>query len=77
MILLYTGICFVWCIEENKSNGMVCYESDIQCRYFYSVIPDMNLLIPLIFQAPEFYLKHGYTQVFELSEYPKTGKRHY
>ena len=29
------------------------------------------------FQAPEFYLKHGYEQVFELSEYPKTGKRHY
>ena len=29
------------------------------------------------FQAPEFYLKHGYKQVFELSEYPKTGKRHY
>ena len=29
------------------------------------------------FQAPEFYVKHGYKQVFELSEYPKTGKRHY
>ncbi len=29
------------------------------------------------FQAPEFYMKHGYKQVFELSEYPKTGIRHY
>ena len=29
------------------------------------------------FQAPKFYLKHGYKQVFELTEYPKTGKRHY
>lgn len=29
------------------------------------------------FQAPEFYKKHGYQQVFTLEEYPYTGKRHY
>ena len=38
MILSYTGICFVWCIEENKSNDIVCYEGDIQCRYFYATM---------------------------------------
>ena len=38
MILSYTGICFVWCIEENKSNDIVYYESDIQCRYFYATM---------------------------------------
>ena len=38
MLLSYTGICFVWCIEENKSNDIVCYESDIQCRYFYAIL---------------------------------------
>ena len=43
MILSYTGICFVWCIEENKSNGIVCYESDIQCRYFYAIIPSLTV----------------------------------
>ena len=29
------------------------------------------------FQAPEFYKKHGYCEVFALEEYPYTGKRHY
>ncbi|MBO4458412.1 MAG: GNAT family N-acetyltransferase [Butyrivibrio sp.] len=29
------------------------------------------------FQAPEFYKKHGYKEVFTLEEYPYTGKRHY
>ena len=29
------------------------------------------------FQAPEFYIKHGYDEVFTLAEYPYTGKRHY
>ena len=29
------------------------------------------------FQAPEFYKKHGYQEVFVLEEYPYTGKRHY
>ncbi|SDP30097.1 GNAT family N-acetyltransferase [Clostridium gasigenes] len=29
------------------------------------------------FQAPEFYKQHGYKKVFELKEYPVTGKRYY
>lgn len=29
------------------------------------------------FQSPEFYIKHGYREVFTLEEYPYTGKRHY
>lgn len=29
------------------------------------------------FQAPEFYKKHGYQEVFALQEYPVTGKRYY
>lgn len=29
------------------------------------------------FQAPGFYRKHGYEQVFALTEYPYTGKRYY
>ena len=29
------------------------------------------------FQAPDFYKKHGYEEVFALKEYPYTGERHY
>ena len=29
------------------------------------------------FQAPMFYIKHGYKEVFTLEEYPVTGKRYY
>lgn len=29
------------------------------------------------FQAPGFYLKHGYKEVFALKEYPYTGSRYY
>lgn len=29
------------------------------------------------FQAPDFYRKHGYEEVFSLREYPYTGSRHY
>ncbi|MDD2958339.1 MAG: GNAT family N-acetyltransferase [Lachnospiraceae bacterium] len=29
------------------------------------------------FQAPEFYKKHGYKEIFTLNEYPCTGKRYY
>lgn len=29
------------------------------------------------FQAPEFYEKYGYKEVFALENYPLTGKRHY
>jgi len=29
------------------------------------------------FQAPDFYKKHGYKEVFTLKEYPYTGERYY
>ena len=29
------------------------------------------------FQAPNFYQKHGYKEVFTLKDYPCTGQRHY
>ena len=31
----------------------------------------------LEFQAPSFYLNHGYHEAFTMSEYPKCGKRYY
>lgn len=35
------------------------------------------LLDTFDFQAPHFYEKLGYKQVFVLEDYPRTGKRHY
>ena len=29
------------------------------------------------FQAPDFYLSHGYKEVFTLQDYPYTGQRYY
>lgn len=29
------------------------------------------------FQSPQFYIRHGYEEVFTLYEYPYTGKRYY
>lgn len=39
------------------------------CRYAF--------LDTFSFQAPIFYKKHGYNEVFVLEEYPVTGKRYY
>jgi GNAT superfamily N-acetyltransferase len=39
------------------------------CRYAF--------LDTFSFQAPSFYEKHGYKNVFVLEEYPLTGKRYY
>ncbi|MCW6652672.1 GNAT family N-acetyltransferase [Aerococcaceae bacterium NML210727] len=40
-----------------------------KCKY--SFVDTFN------FQAPDFYRKHGYQEVFVLKEYPYTGERHY
>ena len=37
----------------------------------YSFVDTFN------FQAPKFYEKHGYKEVFALKKYPYTGKRYY
>jgi len=39
------------------------------CRYAF--------LDTFDFQAPEFYRKYGYREVFALNEYPRSGKRRY
>lgn len=42
-----------------------------QCGCKYAFVDTFS------FQAPAFYKKHGYQEVFTLEEYPYTGKRHY
>jgi len=68
---------YLWVSSELRGNGigsevLQAAENEAKLRGVRYVFVDT-----FDFQAPEFYLKHGYKQVFELSEYPKTGKRHY
>lgn len=68
---------YLWVRSELRGNGigtkmLQAAENEAKLRGARYVFVDT-----FDFQAPEFYLKHGYKQVFELSEYPKTGKRHY
>ena len=44
MMLSHTGICFVWCIKENKDNGIVSCKGGIQCHYFYKKENENELL---------------------------------
>ncbi|MGL5380354.1 GNAT family N-acetyltransferase [Clostridium sp.] len=68
---------FLWVSEElrGKSIGSKILKQaekiakERGCKY--------SFLDTFSFQAPEFYKKHGYNEVFVLENYPITGKRHY
>lgn len=73
----WLSIKFLWVSEEMRGQNI---GSDILsqaektakergCKY--------SFLDTFSFQAPEFYRKHGYKEVFVLENYPVTGKRHY
>ncbi|KLU65676.1 acetyltransferase (GNAT) family protein [Desulfosporosinus acididurans] len=68
---------FLWVSEELRrhnigSNILNQAEKTAEergCKY--------SFLDTFSFQAPEFYKKHGYKEVFALENYPVTGKRYY
>ncbi|MDU4859803.1 MAG: GNAT family N-acetyltransferase [Terrisporobacter othiniensis] len=73
----WLSIKFLWVSEEMRGQNI---GSDILsqaektakergCKY--------SFLDTFSFQAPEFYRKHGYKEVFVLENYPVTGNRHY
>lgn len=73
----WLSVKFLWVSEELRGN---CIGSKILkqaektakergCKYAF--------LDTFSFQAPLFYTKHGYQEVFALEDYPVTGKRHY
>lgn len=68
---------FLWVCEELRGQhiGSQILEKAEEvarergCKYVF--------LDTFSFQAPEFYKKYGYQEVFTLEEYPNTGKRYY
>jgi len=68
---------FLWVSEELRHQGFgsrllkAAEEEGIRrgCKY--------SFLNTFGFQAPEFYSKYGYKEVFCQEEYPRTGTRHY
>lgn len=73
----WLSIKFLWVSEELRGqnigsrilNQAEKIAKERGCKYVF--------LDTFSFQAPEFYKKHGYKEVFKLEEYPLTGKRYY
>lgn len=73
----WLSINFLWVSEELRGQNIgsrILNQAEETakkrgCKYVF--------LDTFSFQAPEFYKKHGYKEVFKLEEYPLTGKRYY
>lgn len=74
---LWLMVRYLWLSEELRKQGigsriLLKAEETAKergCRYVF--------LDTFSFQAPDFYKKHGYTEVLTLENYPVGGKRHY
>ncbi len=70
-------VSYLWVVEAQRKNGigsrLLMQAEDIArergCRFVF--------LDTFSFQAPDFYRKHGYEEVFALEQYPLTGERYY
>jgi len=73
----WLSIKFLWVSEELRGQNIgssILSQAEKTakergCKY--------SFLDTFSFQAPEFYKKHGYKEVFVLENYPLVGKRHY
>lgn len=73
----WLSIKYLWVSSELRGNGvgtklLKMAEDEARLRGAKYVFVDT-----FDFQAPEFYMNHGYKKIFELTEYPRTGIRHY
>ena len=73
----WLSIKYLWVSEELRGKGigsaiLQAAETEARTRGARYVFVDT-----FSFQAPEFYVRHGYKQVFALTEYPYTGSRYY
>ena len=73
----WLSVKFLWVSESFRGSGIgseILRQAEATakergCKYVF--------LDTFSFQAPLFYQKHGYREVFVLEEYPLTGKRYY
>ena len=68
---------YLWVSEEERHSGigsglLAAAEAEARKRGCTFAFLDT-----FGFQAPTFYPRYGYREVFVLKEYPKTGSRHY
>ena len=73
----WLSIKYLWVSEEIRGQGVGSQllkgaEEEAVSRGAKYVFVDT-----FSFQAPEFYMKHGYEEVFYLFDYPYTGSRYY
>ena len=73
----WLSIKYLWVSEELRGKGigsaiLQAAETEARTRGArYAFVDTFS------FQAPEFYVRHGYKQVFALTEYPYMGSRYY
>lgn len=73
----WLSIKYLWVSEELRGKGigsaiLQAAEAEARTRDAkYAFVDTFS------FQAPEFYARHRYKQVFALTEYPYTGSRYY
>lgn len=73
----WLSVKFLWVSNELRGQGIGSKilkqaektAKERECKYCF--------LDTFSFQAPEFYKKYGYKEVFALENYPITGKRYY
>ena len=66
--------------EEAESEPLNIYVEDEKGNLMAGLVAETFgnwLEIEYLFQAPDFYKRHGYKEVFTLQDYPYTGKRFY
>lgn len=68
---------YLWVSEELRGRGFGSKLLEVAEKE--AVLHDVKYVFvdTFDFQAPEFYVKHGYEQVFKLFDYPYTGERYY
>lgn len=73
----WLSIHYLWVSEEYRGQGIGSHLLVLAEQEAVAQGAKYAFVDTFDFQAPEFYKKHGYREVFRLREYPYTGARYY